>query len=296
MPRVLLALDAMATRFELVLDRGDPVRLRAAGEEALREIERLDARLSRFRPGSTVSALNGRAARGSMPVDGELLGLLRACADVSEASGGAFDISVGALVSAWRVAGKTGRVPEPGVLAAARATSGMGHVVIDEASSTVRFLRPGVSLDLGAAGKGYAVDRAVSCLREAGIASALLHGGTSSVHAIGLQEDGRPWPVAWEPPPGRPEMRVTFQLGGEALAISATDSRSFVVDGRTYGHILDPRTGAPVTGARAASVRGPSSFVCDMLATALLVCGPSWLADMHGRWPGYEGRFLQHSE
>jgi thiamine biosynthesis lipoprotein len=159
----------------------------------------------------------------------------------------------------------------------------------------VRFLRPGVLLDLGAAGKGYAVDCAVSCLREAGIASALLHGGTSSVHAIGVQEDGRPWPVAWEPAPGRPEMPVTFQLGGEALAISATDSRPFVVDGRTYGHILDPRTGAPVTGTRATSVRGPSSFVCDMLATALLVRGPSWLADMHGRWPGYEGRFLQNS-
>lgn len=285
---MLLAVHAMATRFELVLEGGDAARLRAAGEEALREIERLDARLSRFRATSVVSGLNAHAAAGPVPVDGEVLGLLRACAEVSAQSGGTFDAAVGPLVAAWRLAAEAGRLPEPDALEAARACSGMAHVAIDEAASAVRFLRSGVSLDFGAAGKGYAIDRAVECLREAGVRHALLHGGTSSVHAIGVQEDGEPWPVAWEPEPGRGDTRVTFELNDEALAISATHGRSFVVEGRTYGHVLDPRTGAPVLGARAAAVRGPSSFLCDMLSTALLVRGPEWAEGLRARWPAYE--------
>ncbi len=286
--RVLLAAHAMKTRFELVLEGGDAARLRAAGEEALREIERLDARLSRYRAASVVSALNAHAAAGPVPVDGEVLGLLGACAGVSAASGGAFDVAVGPLVALWRLAAEAGRLPEPDVFAAARACSGMAHVAIDNAASAVRFLRPGVSLDFGAAGKGYAIDRAVECLREAGVTHALLHGGTSSVHAIGTQENGTPWPVAWEPEPGRAETGVTFQLDDEALAISATHGRSFTVEGRTYGHVIDPRTGEPIVGARSAAVRGPSSFVCDMLSTALLVRGPAWIDDLRARWPAYE--------
>jgi thiamine biosynthesis lipoprotein len=287
--RVLLALEAMKTRFELVLEGDDGARLRAAGEEALREIERLDARLSRYRAASVVSALNAHAAAGRVLVDGEVLGLLRACAEVSAASGGAFDIAVGPLVDAWRLAGEAGRLPEPDALEAARACSGMAHVAIDDAASAVRFLRPGVSLDFGAAGKGYAIDRAVECLREAGVTRALLHGGTSSVHAIGVQQDGRPWPIAWDPEPGRDEARVTFQLSDQALAISATHGRSFEFRGRTYGHVVDPRTGEPVRGVRSAAVRGPSSFMCDMLSTALLVRGPEWADELRARWPEYEG-------
>jgi thiamine biosynthesis lipoprotein len=280
----------MATRFELVLEGDDVVRLRAAGEEALREIERLEARLSRYRAQSVVSALNAHAAAGPLRVDGEVLALLATCAEVSAESAGAFDIAVGPLVAAWRFAAESGRLPEPDALEAARACSGMAHVAIEKDASTVQFLRRGVSLDLGAAGKGYAIDRAIDRLQEAGVTRALLHGGTSSVHAIGVQENGQPWPVAWEPNPGSANARETFHLSGDALAISASHGRSFVVDGRTYGHVLDPRTGEPVTGARAACVRGPSSFMCDMLSTALLVRGRAWIEQMQARWPEYEGR------
>jgi thiamine biosynthesis lipoprotein len=283
--RVLLALDAMATRFELVLEGDGPVRLRAAGEDALREIERLDARLSRFRPASQISAVNARAARSPVRVDVEVLSLLQSCLDVSAGSDGAFDIGVGALVDLWRAAGRAGRPPDAASLAETQAASGVRHVVIDETASSVRFRCHGVSLDLGAAGKGYAVDRAIDCLRDAGIAHALLHGGTSSIQAIGPQANGRPWPITWTPAGNR----VTFALTDGALSISATHGREFTAGGRTYGHVLDPRTGEPIPSRRAGAVRGPSSFVCDMLSTALLVRGAGWLDQMHARWPEYTG-------
>jgi thiamine biosynthesis lipoprotein len=194
-------------------------------------------------------------------------------------------------VRLWREAGESGRVPEADAITAARAASGMARVLIDEASSMVRFGHPKVSLDLGAAGKGYAIDCAIESLRAAGIEHALLHGGTSSVHAIGARAGGRPWPVAWEPDPGQPMSRVIFQLKDEALAISATHGRLFVAHGRTYGHVIDPRTGEPMPGDGSAAVRGPSSFVCDMLSTALLVRGRHWIPDLQARWPGYEARY-----
>ena len=277
----------MRTRFELVLEGSDPVRLRAAGEEALREIERVEALLSRYQAASVVSAVNANAAKRPVPVGGEVLALLRLCAEASAASGGAFDISVGALVDVWRAAGAAGRRPEPDVLRAARADAGMSHVVIHEGAGTVRFLRPGVSFDLGAAGKGYAVDRAVECLRDAGISHALLHGGTSSVHAVGPQANGQPWPIAWASSGAPADARVAFPLTDEALSISATHGG---VIRPLFGHVLDPRTGEPVPGARAASVRGPSSLMCDILSTALLVRGRAWLTDFHVRWPQYHGQ------
>jgi thiamine biosynthesis lipoprotein len=283
----LLALEAMATRFELVLEGDDPVRLRAAGEEALHEIERLDARLSRYRPASDISVVNRGAAQDAVPIDGEVLEILRICAEVSAESGGAFDVSVGALVDLWRHAGRTGRRPVGDAIAAARAACGMAHVVLDAGGRSVRFSREGLSLDLGAAGKGYAVDCAVERLREAGVAHALIHGGTSSVHAIGGQASGRPWPVHWAPRAARE--RVTFQLTDEALSISATDGGSVTIDGRACGHVIDPRTGEPVPGPRSAVVRGPRSFLCDMLSTACLVRGREWTSALGDAWSAYSG-------
>lgn len=285
--RVLLALEAMATRFELVLEGDDPIRLRAAGEEALAEIERLDARLSRFRPTSVTSALNSRAARRPVPVDGEVLSLLRACAEVTAESRGAFDVSVGALVTLWRAAG---RRPDAAAIEAARAASGLHLVAIDDPLGTVRFLREDLSIDFGAAGKGYAIDRAIECLRAAGVRHALLHGGTSSVHAVGPQAEGDPWPVHWVPNPSRSEQPESLTLVDQALSVSATHGRTFTVDGRTYGHVIDPRTGEPVPGPRAVLVRGPQSLMCDVLSTAVLVGGgfaglktrPAYNVWMHG--------------
>ena len=114
---------------------GGTHRLRAAGEEALHEIERLDARLSRYRPASAISAVNRGAAQDAVPIDGEVLEILQTCAEVSAESGGAFDVSVGALVDLWRHAGRTGRRPAGDAIEAACAACGIAHVVLDAAGA-----------------------------------------------------------------------------------------------------------------------------------------------------------------
>ena len=282
--RLLLATHAMATRFELVLHGDDPVHLRAAGEEALAEITRVDALLSAYRAESDIGRINHDAARQPVRVTAETCRVLRCCLGLSRACDEAFDVTVGALVRLWRAAGDTGRRPPPDALAAARARVGAALVLVDEDALTVRFSAPGLSLDLGAAGKGHAIDLAIAVLQDAGVTSALLHGGTSSVHTIGAPPEApRGWWVGWDGPGGGAHLR------DGALSVSAPHGRVFLVDGETLGHVIDPRTGRPVQRAGAAGVTGPSSFLCDALSTALLVHGADWTETMRTRFPGYDG-------
>ena len=300
---VKLALHAMATRFELVLHGDDAPSLRAAGEEAFAEIEQLEARLSLYRASSEISRINNSAAQGPVRVTPGLFALLEHAQRLSQESGGAFDITVAPLVRCWGFMGGSGAVPPPEAVAAARACVGMSLVRLDPANLEVALDREGVMLDLGAIGKGYAIERAVGLLREGGVASALLHGGTSTVYALGHPPEAEAWNIAIEIPPQDPELpyaRLAWQPGGEiaassqaarapdgaaaplmvtvplrdeALSVSAVWGKFFRAEGKKFGHVLDPRTGYPVVRAVLALVVLPSAAETDALSTALLVEG-----------------------
>ncbi len=276
----------MATRFELVLHGADPVGLRSAGEEALAEISRLDAQLSFYRASSDVSWINAHAADGPVRVEPGLFRLLRRAIDLSNLSDGAFDITVAPLMRAWGFTRGAGARPSSSALDAARAAVGFRFIDLDDGASTIAFRRRGMSIDFGAAGKGCAIDRAMEILRGHGVTQALLHGGTSSVHALDPPDGESAWRVAWRPPGGAPR---TFALRHAALSISAVHGKSFVEGGREHGHVMDPRTGLTSAGPRAAAVTGPDSLECDALSTALLVNGGAWLRSLSARFAGYDG-------
>ncbi len=273
----------MATRFEIVLHGKDPVRLRAAGEEALNEVERLEKQLSLYQPASEISHLNARAANESVQASPELFALLKQAKQLSEETGGAFDITIAPLVRCWGFMGGSGKSPNDDELAAARANIGMHLVQLNEADFTVRFAREGVMLDLGAIGKGYAVEKAGEILLESGVVSALIHGGTSTVYAVGHPPDAESWPVAVESPKkdeaaptsadNPPSVLASIPLQDEALSVSAVWGKFFQSDGRMLGHVLDPRTGMPVEDSVLAAIVLPSATETDALSTALLVSG-----------------------
>lgn len=284
MTTVTLARQAMATRFELVLHGSDESVLRAAGEEALDEIARVEDELSYFRPTSQVFRINQEAAHGPVRVAPRLFRLLQQARQLWAESGNTFDITVAPLMRCWGLYTREGRVPEPGELAAARAKTGMNLVDLDDARSTVRFTREGVQLDLGSIGKGYAVERAGELLREAGVTSALLHGGTSTVLAIGTPPDKDGWMIALEHPAnvkGSQEHTgvlvlplAKVSLRDESLSVSAVWGKSFTAADRSYGHVIDPRTGQPTEGALLSAVVLPSATESDALSTMLLTLGP----------------------
>lgn len=284
METVTLARHAMATRFELVLNGPNPVSLRAAGEEALDEIDRLEDRLSLFREMSEIAVVNAHAARRPVRVSPEVFALLKHAKQLHERTAGAFDIAVAPLVQCWGFMGGTGRRPSAESLRQARGCSGFHLVRMDDAERTISFARLGVMLDLGAIGKGYAIDRAVTILREAGVESALVHGGTSTVYGLGRPPDRDAWLVAIDSPPGAriaPAVIARVALRDEALSVSGIHGKCFEEAGKILGHILDPRTGEPAAGTVLAAVACPSATDSDALSTALLVigdpCAP-WIA------------------
>ncbi|HEX2838609.1 MAG TPA: FAD:protein FMN transferase [Phycisphaerales bacterium] len=279
MPQVFRhACHAMGTRFELVLAHEDGAHARAAAEAAAEEVLRLHALWSPFDPASAVAHLNREATTRAVRADHDTFALLSFCKAVHAQSNGAFDITLGHLMHAhgWR----TPPLPEEGAVAerSSPASSpslpafGSHHLHLDAATQSVFFSAP-ISLDLGAVAKGWALDAAAGILREAGITSALLHAGTSSVLAIGAQPDTAPWRIQLSPQAGSPAVT----LRDNALSISAPHGR---VTTDTPGalptnlsHTLDPRTGLPTAPLLHAATIAPTAALADAWSTALLVLG-----------------------
>lgn len=290
----------MATRFELVLCGAEPARLRAAGEEALQEIERLDSQLSLYRPESDITRINRRAATAPVRVEPRLFRLLQLASEISEATDGAFDVTIAPIMRAWGFVGAEGKIADPAELEAARAVVGMKHIVLDETAYTVGFDIDGLEIDLGAIGKGYAIERAAESLQDSGVTSALINGGTSSVHAIGSPPGQAAWRVALERPESpkhgpRSEgprddsgFLSVVDLCDSSLGMSGLRGKFFTDGGVEYGHVIDPRTGRPAGNTLAAAVTGPSATLCDALSTALLVLGQGWIPKLREKFPGYE--------
>ena len=264
------------------------VRLRAAGEAALDEIEPLEAQAELLRADSELTRLNRRAALRTGTVSNRNSPTARyAPGGIHELTGGAFDPTIAPLMRAWGFVGAAGRLPDPERLEAARAVTGMRLVRCEpRVLRSVRFERPGVMLDLGAIGKGYAIERAAELLLDLGIASAIIHGGTSTVYALGQSPEAEDWKVAIPRPTSAVgsalESRSTDQPGlplavvplrDRAISVSAVWGKAFESDGKVYGHVFDPRLGRPVAGALMAAVVTASATDADACSTALLVLG-----------------------
>ncbi len=265
----------MATRFEIALHGADPVALRAAADEALDEVQRVETMLNWRLPTSPIAQLNARADQEPVRVNPELFALLRRCRGYWELSQGAFDITIGPLMRAWGFHATDGQAGNEAALATARQACGMQHVTLDEASGTVRFNRPGMRLDFGAVGKGYVIDLATEILRDAGVTSALIHGGTSSVRAIGHPPDADAWKIAVEYPPGAAadQPLTVLALQDNSMSVSAVWGRTFRIGQDTFGHVIDPRTGTPVHRALLSIYVADSAMEADALSTALLTEG-----------------------
>jgi len=282
----------MATRFEIILYGENPVALRAAGEEALDEIERLEEQLSLYRPSSEISRINAGAAFGPVRIEPGLFRLLQHSQRLHRESDGTFDITIAPLMRCWGFMGATGHLPDPAELVLARTKVGMHLVSLNEAEFTVRFNQPGVMLDLGSIGKGYALERAAAVIADAGVTSAMLQGGTSTACAIGSPPDAQAWKIAIERPQntrqtslelsasadgGAADLLAVIPLKDQSLSVSAVWGKSFEAEGRIYGHVIDPRSGGPVNGALLAAVSLASATETDAFSTALLTLGTSGL-------------------
>ena len=260
---------AMGTVFEIGLRWGTPT-AQAAAEAALNHIDELDAQLSIYRDDSEVSQINRRAFQEPVVIESRLFELLRSAQKLWELSRGAFDPACGALVEAWGFFRGSPRVPTEEERQTALRQCGMRFVELEPTRRTIRFRREGLKLNLGAIGKGYALDCAAALLRaEFGITAAVLTGGRSSILAIGAPPASPTgWPIGLTDP-HQPECRLaTVWLRDQALGTSAGTYKNFEHQGRKLHHLLDPRTGWPGNLWSSATCVARQAAAADALATA----------------------------
>lgn len=274
---------AMATQFQLLVVAGVDDSANAAASTALDEIQSLEAQLSIYREDSEVSAINRRAAAGPVAVEPQLLDLLRRADRISLETGGAYDVTSGPIIDLWQAARRVPTIPDAAAIAAVLTSVGSRHLGIDLASGTVRFGVPGMKLNLGAIGKGYALDRSATRLVDRGIEHFLWHGGQSSVLCRGSAK-GPALPAAgWIIGVGHPlksgRRLAELVVRNRAVGTSGAGFQFYRHEGKRYGHILDPRTGWPAEGVFSVTVLAPSAAEADALSTAFYVLGYDGAAD-----------------
>lgn len=288
---------AMATRFEIALPSGTPD-AHSAADAALDEIDECERWMTVYDDDSEVSQLNRLGAKESVSVSEPLFELLCLSSSLAKETGGAFDPAIGAMIKTWGFFQREGRLPSADERSASMTVSGMRHVAIDHENRSVRFLQPGLELNFGSIGKGFALDRAASLLKHKfGICSALLHGGGSSVRAIGTPPgDLEGWPIRVTHPTDRRKSLGIVRLIEAGFATSAATFQYFVYNKKRYGHVLDPRTGQPASGTSSASLVAPTAAEADAFSTALFVVGRDAGKRLLTLWPDCGGLILTESD
>ncbi len=253
---------------------------------AVEAIDQVEARLTVYRQSSEISRLNRFAATGPQKVSPSTLELLGDAARWSRKTDGAFDITAGPLIRAWGFMDRKGRKPSPGEIEAALRCVGYRHVVIDEADDCVSFAEQGVQINLGAIGKGHAIDRLAKRLLDAGVDDFLIHGGQSSVLAHGNSSEGddRGWLVGLAHPT-KPQRRIAgLWLKNRAIGTSGSGNQFFHHRGQRYGHVIDPRTGYPGGDLLSLTVVCGTATDADACATALFVVGSAAAVELNHAW------------
>ena len=273
-PASRLGLRAMGCLFEVLIWGLDRERSEGVAREALAEVRRLDRQLSHYREDSDIARLNVLASHEWVRVEPDLFRLIRTCLEWSAETESAFDISCGALLECWGFHRGTGRVPSAAEIERALSLSGYTRVYLDEVTSRVHFAAPGLIINLGAVGKGYALDRAADVLRFYDVECALLHGGQSTIVVLGSPPDADAWRFPIRDPRDKSRVLANVSIRDAALSTSSYSEQYVEADGMRYGHILDPRTGRPAGRSVLVSVTAPSGARADALSTAFFVLGP----------------------
>jgi FAD:protein FMN transferase len=264
---------AMGTDFTLYIYATDAAAADREADRAFAVVDQLESLLSNYQPQSELSRINANAGSHPVTTDPETFRFLKESLAWSARSDGAFDITVGKLMKAWGFFRSTGHVPTDAELARVRAETGWRRVMLTAGTRTVRFTAPGVELDPGGIGKGFAVDAAIETLRADSVQAALLSAGSSTIYALGAPPDATGWKVRVPDPQHREAALSTVVLHDTSLSTANCSEKHFAVGGHEYCHIMNPRTLRPVEGRLQATVTAPTATDSDALSNVMFVLG-----------------------
>ncbi|SDP57142.1 FAD:protein FMN transferase [Selenomonas ruminantium] len=290
-------------RSDIVLDTA--VTLTARGEDAQAAIDESMARIRNIDnmvnpnvPDSDVSKLSQNAGTGKwVPLQPETYKMLAVAQDYARKTNGAFDVTTKPLVDLWGIGTDHAKVPTPAELSEAQKKVGWQKLELNEGTHSARLVQKGMGVDLGGIAKGFAVDEVRKIYARYGIKDGLINLGSSSMYALGVNQEGQPWRIGLRHPrkEDAQEKMAILPLENEALSTSGDYERFFEANGTRYHHILDPRTGWPaMSGAMSVTIVAADrvkdgGMLTDILTTAVFVLGPEQGARFLRGQDGIEG-------
>lgn len=247
-------------------------------EEALDEMDRMDRIMSNYKSDSKLSQLNKKAAKSPFPCPKELLDVIEQSQYYSELSSGAFDITISPIVALWGFFHDKGHIPPDKEIEKLLPAVSYKNIGINKNNGTKKpgtvFLKnTNTQIDLGAIGKGYAVDKALQIIKKFGINNACINLG-GNIYVLGTPAGKNTWKIGIQHPRDKHEILGYLELKDEATATSGDYERFFEINGKRYSHIIDPRTGRPVSGTIAVTIVAPTGTEVDALSTTVFVLGP----------------------
>ena len=269
---------AMGTHISLAAytsPSADEAAVRKAFDACVSEIRRIESLMTTWRPDAELSRVNAAAGKAPVSVSPETFDIVKESVHASEISEGAFDITFESLHGLWKF--DQDLDPHPPTDAQIRAKLplvGYRHIHLDETAHTIYLDQAGTKISLGGIAKGYAVDRAAKVLRDSGLTSFYVQAG-GDLYAAGTKPDGSAWSAGIRDPRG-PEGRyfAVIALRDHAFSTAGDYERSYVIDGKRYHHIIDPKTGRPATASRSVTIYAPTALLADEIDDAVFILGP----------------------
>jgi thiamine biosynthesis lipoprotein len=282
--------QSMGTKLHLSVWTADQDAVATTSNKIRSEFNRLENLMSIWREGSDIEKLNDAAGTQPVKLNAELLGLLRTAQQISDWTGGKFDVTFGVMSGLWKFdyQNEDDSIPNPAEVARRRTLINFHDLIVDEKNGTAFLRREGMVANLGGIGKGYAVDRARDILRASGFHDFMIQFG-GDMFVSGKQGE-RSWRLGIQDPRGESgHIFASMDLSDSTFSTSGDYERFFIKDGRRYHHIIDPATGEPSQGCRSVTIVSGSATIADGLSTGVFIMGPEAGMALLERLPDVEG-------
>lgn len=262
----------MGSSIVFVVDAEPQLAVRAI-QAATDRLHSLEAEVSSWRPDSAISRLNSRAGIGPVKLGKDAYELLQLAKDLHKKTGGAFDVTIGPVWDLWPFRNTSAPLPTKKQIAGTLRLVDSSKIQMNDKDQTAYLPLTGMNVNLGAIGKGYAARLAIETMKELGIERAAVSAG-GDLYLLG-RKSGGPWVVGLEHPRWTGRLTEQFVVGDIAVATSGNSQRHVIRNNRSYGHILDPRTGHPAEECQSVTILTDDPAQADAFATAVFVMGPA---------------------
>ena len=262
----------MGSAFDLTLVANNQVEANQLFEQAIAEIDRIERLISSWDQSSETSQVNQMAGKEAVKVAKELYDLVFRAKAIAQLTNGAFDPTYASVDKIWTFDGRDVEQPKAEIISASVAKIGFDKIVFDPLESSLYLPLQGMKIGFGAIGKGYAADRVKSLLQNQGVAAGIVN-ASGDMSAWGIQPNGEPWQVGLINPKNKDKVFAWFPVKNKAVVTSGDYEKFILINGKRYGHIINPKTGFPSQGVISCTVFAPKAELADALSTALFVMG-----------------------